>query len=146
MKVIFISGPYRAANHWEIERNIFDAREWAAEIWSMGAVAYCPHANTAHFDGLCPDDVWLGGNLEMLRRCDAILMMKLWRVSEGACAERELAITMGLPVFYSLCGITNWLIRCDRESDNLERGGADATEPSGNAGQLKGGECATVGG
>lgn len=96
MKVIFISGPYRAKTTAEIDNNIQRARQVAMKLWKEGWIAYCPHMNTAHFDGLCPDNVWLEGNLEILRRCDAIYMMDGWMDSEGSIAEYNLAKELNL--------------------------------------------------
>jgi hypothetical protein len=100
LPVIYIAGPYRAATPWGILRNIRAAQEVALQVWKLGAVALCPHANTALFDGEAPDDLWLDGDLELLRRSDAIVMVHGWHRSTGACAERIYAIeTLKLPRF-----------------------------------------------
>lgn len=100
MKVIYIAGPFRGRSHWEECRNIRDAESLALRVWRLGHAALCPHLNTANFSGVCPDEVWLKGDLEMLRRCDAILMTDTWMQSAGATAERERARKLGIPVFY----------------------------------------------
>ena len=100
MKVIFVSGAYRAPNALEIERNIRHAEAAAVELWKQGWAVYCPHKNTAHFDGLVPDSIWLEANLEILRRCDAIYMMKGHDSSLGAMQELKLAQDLGLPILY----------------------------------------------
>jgi hypothetical protein len=53
------------------------------------------------FDGEAPDEVWLAGDLELLRRSDAVLMVDGWQRSVGATAERQVAADLGLPIFYS---------------------------------------------
>lgn len=100
MKVIFVSGPYRADTKEGREANIQKAKDAAIRLWQQGWVAFCPHLNTAHFDGLCPDEVWLKGDLEMLRRCDAIYILKDWKQSEGSQAEVRLAYKLGLEVYF----------------------------------------------
>ena len=65
----------------------------------------CPHKNTAHFGGLLDDPVadhnlWLGGDIEMIRRCDAIYMLKGFRQSAGAKEELKLAKELGLEIHY----------------------------------------------
>ena len=60
----------------------------------------CPHLNTAYFDGICSDETWLNGYLEILKRCDSIYMMKNWCESSGAKAELELAKNLGLGIYY----------------------------------------------
>ena len=100
MKVAFISGPYRAATKEGISANIEAAREVAVKYWRKGYAVFAPHLNTAHFDGLCPDEVWLKGDLEILRRCDVVVMMEEWWKSEGAKAEHALALELGKEIIY----------------------------------------------
>lgn len=102
MKVIYVAGPFRGPNSWEIEQNIRRAETLALEVWRAGAAALCPHTNTRFFKGAADDRVWLDGDLELLARCDAILMTPDWERSSGARAERDFAIERGLPVLYDL--------------------------------------------
>ena len=46
--------------------------------------------------------MWLEGDLEMMKRCDAVLMVPGWEKSQGAMIEYKVAINRGLPVFCSL--------------------------------------------
>jgi len=100
MKLLFISGPYRAPTIEGIKNNIQGAARWAAEYWKKGYAVICPHMNTALFDGICPDEVWLAGDLEILRRCDVLFAMPGWEKSEGARAEVAEAIRLGLEIIY----------------------------------------------
>jgi hypothetical protein len=100
LPVVYISGSYRAATMWKTLLNIQEARRVSLRVWEAGAVALCPHANTAMFDGEADDRVWLEGDLELIRRVDAVMMCDAWKHSAGACAEREFAQTLGLPIFY----------------------------------------------
>ena len=111
LPVVYIAGPYRAETPWRVQANIRAAQEAALTIWKLGAVALCPHSNTGQFEGECPDDVWLVGDLELLRRCDAVLMIGAWRHSQGASAEHQLASELGLPIFYdtSLTTLNYWI-------------------------------------
>jgi len=59
----------------------------------------CPHLNTA-FMGRGDDRQWLDGDLEILRRCDAIYMLNGWRDSAGALAELDEAHRGHLTVYY----------------------------------------------
>ena len=99
MKVIYIAGKYRGPNAWAVEQNIRAAEEVAARVWAMGMVALCPHANSRHMEGVASDEVFLAGTLELMRRCDAVLLVPNWRDSEGARAEVAEAERLGLPVF-----------------------------------------------
>lgn len=101
MKLVYIAGPFRGPNSWEIEQNIRAAESLALEVWRMGAAVICPHANTRFFQGAADDDVWLKGDLEILSRCDVILMTEDWRRSTGATEEHDFAVERGIDVFYA---------------------------------------------
>lgn len=109
MKVIYVAGPYRAPTPWQTLLNIRVAQEAALEIWKRGAVALCPHANTALFDGEAPDAVWLEGDHELLRRCDAVFMSRGWSTSAGARTEKELANSLKMMVLFSFQELEKWL-------------------------------------
>jgi hypothetical protein len=49
-----------------------------------------------------PSKAFLDGDLEILRRVDAIFMLPGWENSEGSKGELALAITLGLPVYDQL--------------------------------------------
>lgn len=97
MKLVYVAGPFRGKSHWDIACNIRRAEALALEVWRQGVAALCPHANTAHFQDAAPDHVWLDGDLEMLRRCDAMVLTPDWRRSSGATAEVKEAIKLGIP-------------------------------------------------
>lgn len=100
MKIVYIAGPFRGPTQWDIAQNIRRAEEWGFEVARLGAMPLIPHANTAHFRGQQTDQFWLDGTLELMRRCDAILMIPKWEQSSGARGERAEAIVIGKPVFY----------------------------------------------
>lgn len=100
-KVIYICGPYRSGNgEWFVKKHIREAERIAELVWVAGGVALCPHKNTQWFGGLVPDEVFLEGDLELLRRCDAVLTVPGWEGSKGAFAEVEFAQNHNIPVFY----------------------------------------------
>lgn len=109
MKVVYIAGPYRGPDAYEIHRNICRAEELALGAWRMGVAAICPHLNSAHFQGAAPDEVWLEGDLEILRRCDAVLVTPDWERSVGARAEVAEATSRGIPVLFDLMALRAWL-------------------------------------
>lgn len=102
MKIVYIAGPFRAANQWLQELNIRNAEHSALEVWNLGFAAICPHLNTAHFQGAAPDGTWLAGDIAILKRCDALLMTADWRKSAGAIAEHEIATQAGIPTYESI--------------------------------------------
>ena len=99
MKVIYIAGKYRGASPWEVEQNIRAAEDFAAKVWAMGHAALCPHANSRHMEGVSSEEHFLAGTLELMRRCDAVLLVPNWHRSEGARAEVAEAERLGMPVF-----------------------------------------------
>lgn len=105
MKIIYIAGKYGAKTEWGLIENIRHAEDIARKLWLEGWAVICPHKNTAHFGGLWysngkDSEKFLTGDLEILKRCDAIYMMKDWRWSKGAKMEHNLAEQLGLEVYY----------------------------------------------
>ena len=88
MRLVYIAGPYRAATPWQVEQNI-----------RAGMFAVCPHANSRHMEGVADDAHFLVGTLELMRRCDAVILTRNWRTSSGALAEVAEATRIGIPVF-----------------------------------------------
>lgn len=99
MKVCYVAGAYRAPTVRGIVENIRRAEEVAIELWRLGFAVICPHLNSALFDGAAPDDVWLKGDLEFLRRSDLVVMCPGWRNSLGAATEWQTAIKQGIPIY-----------------------------------------------
>lgn len=94
MKVAFICGSYRAKTVNGISENIQRAENYAKQYWKKGYAVICPHKNTAFFDGLCCDKVWLNGAKELLRRSDVIVLIPGWKSSMGSRSEHKLAIKL----------------------------------------------------
>lgn len=111
MKVVYVAGPFRGPNAWEIEENIRRAERLALQVWRSGAAALCPHTNTRFFQGAADDAVWLDGDLELLARCDAVILTPNWRESSGARAEHGFATSRGIPVFHEIRDLTDWMKR-----------------------------------
>lgn len=109
MKVVYLAGPYRGETEYGVHQNIQRAEAVALEVWRLGAACLCPHKNTAYFGGFLPDEVWLEGARELLRRADAIFLMDNWEISAGAESERKLARDIGKPILFSLDELRTWL-------------------------------------
>lgn len=100
MKVCYIAGPYRADTHRGVVENIRAAEAVAIEVWKLGYVALCPHMNSALFSGIAPEEVFLEGALELLRRCDMVVVVPGWERSTGTRAELDEAERRNIPVMY----------------------------------------------
>lgn len=100
MKIAYIAGPYRADTINGVVQNIRKAEDVAIRYWKRGYAGICPHKNSALFDGILSNDVWLKGDLAILSKCDAIVMMKGWESSVGASTERDIAMLEGIEIIY----------------------------------------------
>ncbi len=96
--VVYISGAYRSDSINGIYENIQKARAEAIKWWKKGYAVICPHLNTAFFDGVCHDDTWIKGDLELVRRSDIIVMLPGWEQSEGAVREYHEAVISELVI------------------------------------------------
>ena len=109
MRVVYLAGAYRASTGYGVHRNIQRAEMLALEVWQLGAACLCPHKNTAYFDGVMSDEVWLEGSLELMRRCDAVLVMPNSEDSAGTEAEIKEAMNRGISVFATIANVSDWL-------------------------------------
>lgn len=108
MKLVYVAGPFRGKNAWEVKCNVHNAEKLALEIWGMGAAALCPHANTANFDGTLTDQLYLDGTMEMLKRCDAMVVVPDWKLSSGTGKEINEAYDLKIPVFFTIDAFKIW--------------------------------------
>ena len=99
MKIAYVAGKYRGKAPSDIYDNIAKARDVAIKLWKLGYATICPHLNTQFMDGIVPDDSFLKGDLEIIERCDLVVVVDNWEDSEGAKAEVILANIKGIPAF-----------------------------------------------
>lgn len=99
-QIVYIAGPYRAATPHGIVENIRKAESVALEYWKKGYAVICPHKNTALFDGAAPDNIWLEGDLEIMRRCDMVVVCPGWEKSRGTKTEIKVAQSLSIPVVF----------------------------------------------
>lgn len=102
MKVVYIAGPFRGPTPWDVEQNIRRAEELALAVAEVGAMPLCPHTMTRYFDKQCNDSFWIEGTMELLRRCDAIIMTENWERSSGARGEYTEAQKLNFPIFHEV--------------------------------------------
>jgi nucleoside 2-deoxyribosyltransferase len=108
-KVVYVAGPFRAPTGWGVECNCRKAESLALECWRLGVTVICPHKNTQFFDGAADDSIWLEGDLELLRRSDAVILVEGWENSSSSCAEVIHAIDERIPVFTTVNGLAIWM-------------------------------------
>jgi hypothetical protein len=79
--LIYVSGRYTAPTVAERMENIQKARKVAGALWQLGHAVICPHLNTANFEEDFPAiayDQYIAGDLQMIARCDAMVMVEGW--------------------------------------------------------------------
>jgi len=98
MYVCYIAGPFRADTAWEIAENVRNAERIGLGVSRRGYMPSIPHANTANFHGEGTDAFWLEGTKELMRRCDAVVLVPGWQKSSGTQGEIREARQLGIPV------------------------------------------------
>jgi hypothetical protein len=116
---VYVAGPYRGINSWEVEQNIRSAENYGMQIAKVGAVPVVPHTMYRFWNGTQTDQFWLNATLEILKRCDAIFMCPNWIDSNGSQSEHNFAKNNEIPIFYAkdsgIQKIQDWL---DHEFDS----------------------------
>lgn len=119
---VYVAGPFRASDHYAIEKNIRKAEQLNWEVWAAGMTGLCPHANTRFYQGSLPDDVWLRGDLTLLRNSTAVLLVPGWENSSGTRAEIQDAMLHNIPIFNSLAELKEWAEGYVRHFNQVEEG------------------------
>lgn len=105
MILVYIAGPYTGKNYHEVDLNIAQAREAAAQLAEAGIGFFCPHMNSAHFEVITPSvqpEYWYELDNYFLKTCSAVLMLPGWWHSKGSRAEHALAEQLKKSIFYSV--------------------------------------------
>ena len=102
MEVAYVIGPYRNETAYGTKKNIQKAEQLAEELWRLGYAAFCPHSNSAFLSGLVPEQQFLEGGIEFLRRCDLAVTVEGWENSQGSLLEIKICKENNIPIFYSL--------------------------------------------
>jgi hypothetical protein len=116
MKVVYVAGPITAYNSkgqwdcWTSENYVRQAEEVALRLWLAGIAAICPHTMGRFWNGVegASHEMWLAGDKEIIRRCDAIVVCPGWKKSVGTNEEIAYALSHGIPVFYSAQNCIAW--------------------------------------
>lgn len=97
--LVYIAGPYRGINAWEVELNIRVAEKAGMAVAKTGAIPLIPHTMYRYWDGTLSDEFWLGCGLRLLEACKAIVLCPNWKKSSGTLGELERSRELGLNCF-----------------------------------------------
>lgn len=98
MKLIYVAGPYRSETTDGVRRNIRAAEDRAADVVAAGHYPIVPHLCTGFMDGSAPDDQFMAGSLEAMKRCDEVWLVEGWETSLGTNLEIATALSLGMKV------------------------------------------------
>lgn len=102
--IVYVAGPIRPKGSQTLQGNLEQAKEIALELWLAGFAVICPHANTDLPIELAEKEMntarWIEGDLEILRKCDAVVVCPGWETSAGTLEEIGFAKGAGIPVYY----------------------------------------------
>lgn len=126
MKLIYIAGPIKAPTEAQVQANLDYACYRASFYWKEGYSVICPHANTRNVDPYIKSEFdWIPGDVEQVKRCDAICLLKGWEKSEGSKVELTVALRQGLEIIvdeeesFKVWGVNN--LDPNTKSDILDR-------------------------
>lgn len=101
--IIYLATPIRPKNGKTVTENINTAKKFALRLWKNGYTVICPAANSdlpiTLAEKEVEEDRWLKGDLEILERCDALVLTPGWRNSEGVRGEIAHANKKGIPIY-----------------------------------------------
>jgi nucleoside 2-deoxyribosyltransferase len=118
--IVYVAGPYRSEDSWEVHANIRRAKEMGDELIQEGIMPLIPHKNTELCEHLNTSQFFLDGTLELMRRCDALLIVPKYENSEGTLGEIAEARKLGKPVFFDILALTYWAQKRQEAKEYVE--------------------------
>jgi len=98
--VVYIAGPYRGRTEFETLENIRHAEKYAIKYWELGYTVICPHKNTSFLGGIIPEEEFLEGDRELIKRSDIVVFIPDWTKSQGALLEHDFALVQEKIIWY----------------------------------------------
>lgn len=95
--LIYIAGPFRGPTPLDVRRNVEAARDVGLRVAACGGFPIIPHCLTGEFDKQLTEEFWVNGHMELLSRCDGLVVLATWERSQGARQELEWAVVNGMP-------------------------------------------------
>lgn len=103
MRVVYICSPYRAADEETLQRNINYARELTREVLLRGEAAVTPHLYMTQCLNEAEEaerQCGLTAGLDIVRRCDMLIVGYKYGISEGMEKEIQCARDNGMMIEY----------------------------------------------
>lgn len=103
MKIIYICSPYRAENEETLNRNIKYAKELTREVLLRGDAAITVHLYMTQClsEKITEErNVGLAAGMDILRRCDGIVVGERFGISEGMSQEIQCAKDGNMTIEY----------------------------------------------
>jgi len=97
--LLYISGKLTEGDISSSLDNIEYAKTIFEKYLELGFSVFCPHLNCSFRTSLSYND-WLEMDLEVLSRCDGIVMLSNWMHSRGAILELKYAIENNISLFF----------------------------------------------
>lgn len=103
--LIYIAAPFTAATTWGRAENVRLAERWGLVVAKAGGWPVMPTVNTQLFFGEVPEKLALDGTMQMMFRCDAVLVASRFgyagKESSGVAAEITAAMARNIVVWHS---------------------------------------------
>lgn len=98
--VVYLAGPYRGDTEIAKALNIEHTRRVATKLWALGYVVLCPHLNSGGLEHYVDEEsVLMRGAVELMLRCDRVVLMPGWARSTGTKMELTVAHKRGMEVW-----------------------------------------------
>lgn len=110
IETVYIASPYSSDSYAEREINVYKSFEMANKLIDNGFYPYCP-LYTHYLHELKPRnyEVWMAFDFKWLEKCNCVL--RLPGESSGSDREIEHAKKLGIPVFYSLDSLLEYVVK-----------------------------------
>lgn len=106
IKILYISSPFSGPTEHDIQVNILEAERIAIDAIAAGWGVLCPHKNSSSLQHLgLPNQYWYDMDLELLKRCDAVIFnccnVQKEQNSKGMDLEDNFAMDNFIPSIYA---------------------------------------------
>jgi len=112
----YLSAPHSAATALERNQLCYRALEASFLLWERGVLHYCPHANAPTMDlADIETETRMTMGLEVIRRCDWVLMLSDWGKAPECRREFNVAQALKIPVVYAVEEAVQLALLLDRK-------------------------------